>query len=142
MTLVDYFLFFVKIEILVIYYNRDQWLGLFIRRYFMLILTKVKAIIIIFATLQNVVFGFTSPTIQIYFMSLVDASTLSIANLLDAGLAGTINSFLSKNSFRKLFKKYAPIVGLIDAVVYAAIVLFSVDDPTIRFIGIAICNGR
>lgn len=107
----------------------------------MLILTKVKAIIIIFATLQNVVFGFTSPTIQIYFMSLVDASTLSIANLLDAGLAGTINSFLSKNSFRKLFKKYAPIVGLIDAVVYAAIVLFSVDDPTIRFIGIAICNG-
>lgn len=107
----------------------------------MLILTKVKAIIIIFATLQNVVFGFTSPTIQIYFMSLVDASTLSIANLLDAGLAGTINSFLSKNSFRKLFKKYAPIVGLIDAVVYAAIVLFSVDDPIIRFIGIAICNG-
>lgn len=62
----------------------------------MLILTKVKAIIIIFATLQNVVFGFTSPTFQIYFMSLVDASTLSIANLLDAGLAGTINSFLSK----------------------------------------------
>lgn len=104
-------------------------------------LTKIKAIIIIVATLQNVVFGFTSPTIQIYFMSLVSASTLSMANLLDAGFAGTINSFLSKNSFRKLFKKYAPIVGLLDAVIYAIIVLCSIDDPTIRFIGIAISNG-
>ena len=104
-------------------------------------LTKVKAIIIIIATIQNIIFGFTTPTVQIYFMSLVNASTLSIANLLDAGLAGTINSFLSKNSFRKLFKKYAPIIGLLDAIIYAVIVLFSVDDPTIRFIGIAISNG-
>ena len=104
-------------------------------------LTKIKAIIIIVATLQNIVFGFTSPTIQIYFMSLVSASTLSMANILDAGFAGTINSFLSKNSFRKLFKKYAPIVGLLDAVIYAIIVLCSIDDPTIRFIGIAISNG-
>ena len=82
-------------------------------------ITKVKAVIIIVSALQNIIFGFTSPTIQIYFMSLVNASTLSMANLLDAGLAGTINSFLSKNSFRKLFKKYAPIVGLLDAVIYA-----------------------
>lgn len=104
-------------------------------------LTKIKAVIIIIATMQNIVFGFTTPTVQIYFMSLVNASTLSIANILDAGLAGTINSFLSKNSFRKLFKRYAPIVGLLDAVIYAVIVLFSVDDPTIRFIGIAISNG-
>ena len=104
-------------------------------------LTKIKAIIIIVAALQNIVFGFTSPTIQIYFMSLVSASTLSMANILDAGFAGTINSFLSKNSFRKLFKKYAPIVGLLDAVIYAIIVLYSIDDPTIRFIGIAISNG-
>ena len=104
-------------------------------------ITKVKAVIIIVSALQNIIFGFTSPTIQIYFMSLVNASTLSMANLLDAGLAGTINSFLSKNSFRKLFKKYAPIVGLLDAVIYAVIVLFSIDDPTIRFIGIAISNG-
>ena len=94
-------------------------------------LTKIKAIIIIVATFQNIVFGFTSPTIQIYFMSLVSASTLSMANLLDAGFAGTI----------KLFKKYAPIVGLLDAVIYAIIVLCSIDDPTIRFIGIAISNG-
>ena len=104
-------------------------------------LTKVKAVIIIIATIQNIIFGFTTPTVQIYFMSLVNASTLSIANLLDAGLAGIINSFLSKNSFRKLFKKYAPIIGLLDAIIYAVIVLFSVDDPTIRFIGIAISNG-
>ena len=104
-------------------------------------LTKIKAVIIIIATMQNIVFGFTTPTVQIYFMSLVNASTLSIANILDAGLAGTINSFLSKNSFRKLFKRYAPIIGLLDAVIYAVIVLFSVDDPTIRFIGIAISNG-
>ena len=53
-------------------------------------LTKIKAIIIIVAALQNIVFGFTSPTIQIYFMSLVSASTLSMANILDAGFAGTI----------------------------------------------------
>lgn len=97
-------------------------------------LTKVKAVIIIIATIQNIIFGFTTPTVQIYFMSLVNASTLSIANLLDAGLAGTINSFLSKNSFRKLFKKYAPIIGLLDAIIYAVIVLFSIDDPTIRFL--------
>ena len=64
-----------------------------------------------------------------------------VQNILDAGLAGTINSFLSKNSFRKLFKKYAPIVGLLDAIIYAVIVLYSVDDPTLRFIGIAISNG-
>ena len=104
-------------------------------------LIKIKAVIIIIATIQNIIFGFTTPTVQIYFMSLVNASTLSIANLLDAGLAGTINSFLSKNSFRKLFKKYAPIIGLLDAIIYAVIVLFSIDDPTIRFIGIAISNG-
>ena len=34
-----------------------------------------------------------------------------------------------------------PIVGLLDAVIYAIIVLCSIDDPTIRFIGIAISNG-
>lgn len=50
-------------------------------------LTKIKAVIIIIATMQNIVFGFTTPTVQIYFMSLVNASTLSIANILDAGLA-------------------------------------------------------
>lgn len=104
-------------------------------------LTKIKAIIIIIATIQNIVFGFTSPTIQIYFMSLIDASTLSVANILDAGLAGTINSFLSRKSFRKLFKRYAPVVGLLDAIIYAVIVICSVDNPTIRFIGIAISNG-
>lgn len=104
-------------------------------------LTKIKAIIIIIATIQNIVFGFTSPTIQIYFMSLIDASTLSVANILDAGLAGTINSFLSRKSFRKLFKRYAPVVGLLDAIIYAVIVICSIDNPTIRFIGIAISNG-
>lgn len=56
-------------------------------------LTKIKAVIIIIATMQNIVFGFTTPTVQIYFMSLVNASTLSIANILDAGLAGTIIVF-------------------------------------------------
>jgi hypothetical protein len=45
-------------------------------------LTKVKAVIIVIATIQNIIFGFTTPTVQIYFMSLVNASTLSIANLL------------------------------------------------------------
>lgn len=104
-------------------------------------LTKIKAIIIIIATIQNIVFGFTSPTIQIYFMSLINASTLSVANILDAGLAGIINSFLSRKSFRKLFKRYAPVVGLLDAIIYAVIVLCSIDDPNLRFIGIAISNG-
>lgn len=34
-------------------------------------LTKVKAVIIIIATIQNIIFGFTTPTVKIYYNNLV-----------------------------------------------------------------------
>lgn len=100
-----------------------------------------KACLLIGASGFAFIYAFTSPIIQIYFMKLVDARLLALANMISMLLAAIINSTIPIDRFKTFYRKYFIVLNIIDVTCFIVISLLSVDHVVIRFIGFAIINS-
>lgn len=55
----------------------------------------IKWLMIVSQAISNLIFGFTTPVVHVYFMSLVGPNIYSLANFIEAGLAAIVNSLLN-----------------------------------------------
>lgn len=101
----------------------------------------IKWLMIISQAVTNLIFGFTTPVVHIYFMSLVGPNIYSLANFIEAGLAAVVNSLLSNQKYRHYFKQFALYFLALDSILYVIIIFLGLDYINIRFIGLAIINS-
>lgn len=103
--------------------------------------SNLKWILIISSSFSNLIFGFTSPVVHIYFMSLIEPSVYSSVNFIESGLAAIMNTILSKKKKRYLLKRFAIYILILDTIFFSIISFISPEHILIRFFGLAIINS-
>ena len=92
-----------------------------------------------------VVFSFamaiTTPVIHIYFMRLIDASVLAIANMISVGIAAMTNTSVTRKGFLEWYDKHFTLIVVTDVLLFTVISCAGMEWATIRFIGMAIINA-
>ena len=92
-----------------------------------------------------VVFSFamavTTPVIHVYFMRLIDASVLAIANMISVGIAAITNTSVARKGFLEWYDKHFTLIVVTDVLLFTVISFAGMEWATIRFIGMAIINA-
>lgn len=92
-----------------------------------------------------VIFSFamamTSPVVHIYFMRLIDASVLAVANMISVGIAAMTNTSVTRNGFIEWYDKHFTLIVVTDVLLFTVISFVGMEWATIRFIGMAIINA-
>nr|DAI46606.1 MAG TPA: Nucleoside H+ symporter [Caudoviricetes sp.] len=92
-----------------------------------------------------VVFSFalamTTPVVHIYFMRLIDASVLAIANMISVGIAAMTNTSVTKKGFLEWYDNHFTLIVVTDVLLFTVISFAGMEWATIRFIGMAIINA-
>ena len=83
----------------------------------------------------------TSPVIHIYFMRLIDASVLAIANIISVGIAAITNTSVTRKGFLEWYDKHFTLIVVTDVLLFTVISFAGMEWATIRFIGMAIINA-
>lgn len=97
---------------------------------------KTKWLLLFGPTLVNFVYAATSPTVHIYFISLISPQILAVSNLINVGLGAIINSTII--SFRDVYRRYFLHIIFIDVTLFWCISVTGIEYPAVRFIGLAI----
>ena len=101
----------------------------------------IKWLMIVSQDISNLIFGFTTPVVYVYFMSLVSPNIYSLFNFIKAGLAAIVNSLLSNQIYRHCFKQFALYFLALDSILYVIIIFLGIEYINVRFIGLAIINS-
>ena len=92
-----------------------------------------------------VIFSFamavTTPVIHVYFMRLIDASVLAVANMLAVGIAAMTNTSVTRKGFLEWYDKHFTLIVVTDVLLFTVISFAGMEWATIRFIGMAIINA-
>lgn len=92
-----------------------------------------------------VIFSFamavTTPVIHVYFMRLIDASVLAVANMLAVGIAAMTNTSVMRNGFLEWYDKHFTLIVVTDVLLFTVISFAGMEWATIRFIGMAVINA-
>ena len=100
---------------------------------------KVKWLLLSGSTIMSFIYAATSPTVHIYFMQLVSARTLAVANIVGIGLAALVHSTIS--SARDFYHKWFLLIVVIDVTCFWIISFFGLEWPTIRFLGFSVLSA-
>ena len=92
-----------------------------------------------------VVFSFamavTTPVIHVYFMRLIDASVLAIANMISVGIAAITNTTITKEKFLEWYDNHFTLIVLTDVLFFIIVSCAGMEMATMRFIGMAVINA-
>lgn len=92
-----------------------------------------------------VIFSFamavTTPVIHVYFMRLIDASVLAVANMLAVGIAAMTNTSVMRKGFLEWYDKHFTLIVVTDVLLFTVISFAGMEWTTIRFIGMAVINA-
>ena len=92
-----------------------------------------------------VIFSFamavTTPVIHVYFMRLIDASVLAIANMISVGIAAMTNTSVTRKGFLEWYDKHFTLIVVTDVLLFTVISFAGMEWATIRFIGMAVINA-
>ena len=92
-----------------------------------------------------VIFSFamavTTPVIHVYFMRLIDASVLAVANMLAVGIAAMTNTSVTRKGFLEWYDKHFTLIVVTDVLLFTVISFAGMEWATIRFIGMAVINA-
>lgn len=97
---------------------------------------RTKWLLLFGPTLTSFVYAATSPTVHIYFISLISPQILALSNLINVGLGAIINTTIV--SLREMYRKYFLQIILIDVICFWCISIAGIEYPVVRFIGLAI----
>lgn len=102
---------------------------------------NLKYSMIFGSSLTSFVFGFSNPTLILYFNTHVNPSIFAISNMLSLGLGALVNNSVNYNKFMDIYRKYFSYIIFIDLICCGVIYIFSADHISFRYISIAIINS-
>lgn len=92
-----------------------------------------------------VVFSFamavTTPVVHVYFIRLIDASILAVANMLAVGIAAMTNTTITKEKFLEWYDKHFTFIVLSDVMFFIIVSCAGMEMAAMRFIGMAVINA-
>ena len=103
--------------------------------------SKQKSWLLIGPVIFSFSMAMTSPVVHIYFMRLIDASVLAIANMISVGIAAMTNTSVTRNGFLEWYDKHFTLIVVTDVLLFTVISFAGMEWATIRFIGMAIINA-
>lgn len=117
-------------------------MSIYIReRMFNIMNNNLKYSMIFGSALINFAFGFTNPTMVIYFTSRVDQSIYALANMMTLGLSALINNSINIDRIMNLYKKYFAYIVIADLVGSGFVYCFAIDHVAFRYIAFAVLNA-
>ena len=102
---------------------------------------KQKSWLLVGPVVLSFAMAITSPVINIYFMRLIDASVLAIANIISVGIAAITNTSVTRKGFLEWYDKHFTLIVVTDVLLFTVISFAGMEWATIRFIGMAIINA-
>ena len=102
---------------------------------------KTKYLLIIGPAMFGFIFPLTTPTVQLYFIKLVDPQIFALSSVLTTALAAIINTFMIKDDIRKKIKMFFKWILLIDCIAFFIVSFLGLNSVTIRFIGISVLSA-
>ena len=102
---------------------------------------KQKSWLLVGPVIFSFAMAITSPVIHIYFMRLIDASVLAIANIISVGIAAITNTSVTRKGFLEWYDKHFTLIVVTDVLLFTVISFAGMEWATIRFIGMAIINA-
>ena len=102
---------------------------------------KLKYSMIFGSGLVSFMFGFTNPTMVIYFTSRVDPSIYALANMLTLGLSALVNNSVNFDRIMGLYKKYFAFIVIADLVGSGFVYCFAIDHVAFKYIAFAVLNA-
>lgn len=92
-----------------------------------------------------VIFSFamtmTSPVVHIYFMRLIDASVLAIANMISVGIAAMTNTSVTRKGFLEWYDKHFTFIVVTDIMFFIIVSCAGMEMAAMRYIGMAVINA-
>ena len=92
-----------------------------------------------------VIFSFamavTTPVIHVYFMRLIDASVLAVANMLAVGIAAITNTTITKEKFLEWYDKHFKFIVVTDVTFFIIVSCAGMEMAAMRYIGMAVINA-
>ena len=102
---------------------------------------KQKSWLLVGPVIFSFAMAITTPVIHIYFMRLIDASVLAIANMISVGIAAMTNTSVTRKGFLEWYDKHFTLIVVTDVLLFTVISFAGMERATIRFIGMAIINA-
>ena len=102
---------------------------------------KQKSWLLVGPVILSFAMAITTPVIHIYFMRLIDASVLAIANMISVGIAAMTNTTVTRKGFLEWYDKHFTLIVVTDVLLFTVISFAGMEWATIRFIGMAIINA-
>lgn len=103
--------------------------------------SKQKNWLLVGPVILSFMMAMTTPVVHIYFMKLIDASVLAIANMISVGIAAMINTSVTKKGFLEWYDNHFTLIVVTDVLLFTVISFAGMEWATIRFIGMAIINS-
>ena len=92
-----------------------------------------------------VIFSFamamTTPVVHVYFMRLIDASVLAVANMLAVGIAAITNTTITKEKFLEWYDKHFTFIVATDVMFFIIVSCAGMEMAAMRYIGMAVINA-
>lgn len=102
---------------------------------------KQRAWLLVGPVIFSFMMAMTTPVVHIYFMKLIDASVLAIANMISVGIAAMTNTSVTRKGFLEWYDKHFTLIVVTDVLLFTVISFVGMEWATIRFIGMAIINA-
>ena len=102
---------------------------------------KQKGWLLVGPVIFSFAMAMTTPVVHIYFMRLIDASVLAVANMISVGIAAMTNTSVTRKGFLEWYDNHFTLIIVTDVLLFAVISIVGMEWATIRFIGMAIINA-
>ena len=89
----------------------------------------------------SLIFAATSPTIHVWFMSVIDPKIVAIANLLQTLLAAVVFFSFTKEELQDKYRHWFIPIVVVDCTLFAGISITGLSYPEVRFIGFSFINA-
>lgn len=102
---------------------------------------KQRAWLLVGPVIFSFMMAMTTPVVHIYFIKLIDASVLAIANMISVGIAAMTNTSVTRKGFLEWYDKHFTLIVATDVLLFVVISFAGMEWATMRFIGMAIINA-
>lgn len=103
--------------------------------------SKQKNWLLVGPVIFSFVMAVTTPVIHVYFMRLIDASVLAVANMLAVGIAAITNTTITKEKFLEWYDKHFKFIVATDVTFFIIVSCAGMEMAAMRYIGMAVINA-
>ena len=102
---------------------------------------KQKSWLLIGPVIFSFAMAMTTPVVHVYFMRLIDASVLAVANMLAVGIAAITNTTITKEKFLEWYDKHFTFIVATDVMFFIIVSCAGMEMAAMRYIGMAVINA-